>query len=51
MNEQTLKEAKRIHDARSNYVKWWKDAIEGNYRRIREKHEERRLMRELEGEL
>lgn len=47
--EQKLILAKREHEARSNYVKWWKDAIAENYRRIRAKHEECRLMRELEG--
>lgn len=51
MNEQTLKEAKRIHDEDKAYLRDWDAAIAENYRRIRDKHEERRLMRELEGEL
>ena len=51
MNEQTLKEARRIHEERSSYVKWWKEAIAENYRRIKAKHEYRRMLKELGGEL
>ncbi len=51
MNEQTLKEAKRIYDEEKAYLRAWDEAIAENYRRIRDKHEERRLMCELEGEL
>lgn len=51
MNEQTLKEAKRIYDAEKKYLRDWDAAIAENYRRIRDKHEKLRLMRELEGEL
>jgi hypothetical protein len=50
MNEQTLKEAKRIYDEEREYLRDWDKEIAENYRRIRNKHEERRLMRELEGE-
>lgn len=49
--EQKLIVAKREQETRASYVRWWKGAIEKNYRRIKAKHEYRRILKELEVEL
>lgn len=49
--EQKLIIAKREHEQEREYLRAWDDAIKENYRRIRDKHEYRRMLKELEVEL
>lgn len=49
--EQKLKLEREAFLRERKYLSDWSEAIKENYRRIREKHDFERMMKEIEGEL